>query len=128
MGVAWLPTSSSPLGLAAALAPVSAPAAILVRLVRSLEPPALMLEGRALAPAHTCFHGLLVITAVATRLVPGAGIASLEELVAYTRRRLLAAGGWPRPTWSEPRWLVIGGVNYLASRGTVPIKVTTGGP
>lgn len=120
--------------LAAALAPIAdGDPDVLVDLVDSLEPPALMLGWGDpwLDPDTQCFDdGLLLVTAVAARLVPGEGVAMLEQLVAYTRRRLLADPiGWPRARWSAPRVFTIGNVNYLASRGSLAVKVTiNGGP
>lgn len=120
--------------LAAALAPLDpADPTVLVDLVDSLEPPALMLgwadpaidpEGRF--SANCVSTGTLLITAVAGRLEPGAGVAKIEQLWDYTNRRL-SAGGWARARWTAPRWFVIGNVNYLASRGTIVLPIQ-GGP
>ena len=67
-------------------------------------------------------------TAVASRLEPGAGIAELEELIAYTLRRLaLDAEPWPLDSVSGPRAFNIGNVNYLAARITLRVPIT-GGP
>ena len=82
--------------LGAALAPIGGgDPTVLVDLVDSIEPPALMLGWGEpwLAPDTACWQtGRLIVTAVAGRLVPGAGVATLEELVSYTLRRLLADG------------------------------------
>ncbi len=90
--------------LAAALAPVEdGDPAILVDLVDSLEPPALMLGWGApwLQPDTACFdNGLLYHCwppALDSAPAPPRWRSRLTP-----RRRLLAAGGWPRLT-KEPR-------------------------
>ena len=63
----------------------------------------------------------------AGRLVPGAGVATLEELVHTTLGRLRADGGpWPLDTVSGPRVFTVGGINYLAARITVRVPITGG--
>ena len=118
--------------LAAALAPVAdTDPTVLVDLVDSIEPPALMLGWGEpwLTPDTACIRtGRLVTTAVAGRLVPGAGVETLEQLVDYTLSRLAADGGaWPLDSVSGPRVFVVGSVNYLAARITLRIPIT-GGP
>jgi len=120
--------------LAAALAPVDdTDPAVLVDLVDSIEPPALMIGWGEpwLTPDTSCLRtGRLVITAVAGRLVPGAGIEMLEQLVTYTLGRLTeaGAGAWPLDPAtgiSGPRVFTVGGIQYLACRITVRTPVTT---
>lgn len=120
--------------LGAALAPLADDdPTVLTDLVDSLEPPALMLGWGEpwLSPDTACLRtGLLVVTCVAGRLVPGAGIAQLELLVDYTLGRLLAdpaRGAWPLDGVSGPRVFTIGNVNYLAARITLRVPIT-GGP
>lgn len=117
--------------LAAVLAPVDdADPDVLVDLVDSIEPPALMLGWGEpwLTPETACLRtGRLVITCVASRLVPGAGVEQLESLVDYTLGRLAADGGaWPLDTVSGPRVFTIGNVNYLAARITLRCPITGG--
>ena len=71
--------------------------------------------------------GRLQITAVAHRLMPGPGVATIESLWFYTRRRLaLDPSGWPKVRWDAPRWFTIGGTTYLASRGVLTIPIQGG--
>lgn len=101
-----------------------------LELVDSLEPPCLMLGWGEpwLTPDTACLStGRLVVTCVAGRLVPGEGVATLEELVHTTLGRLRADGGaWPLDNVSGPRVFTIGGVNYLAARITVRVPITGG--
>jgi hypothetical protein len=118
--------------LAAALAPLDDDdPTVLVDLVDALEPPALMIGWGEpwLQPQTACFRtGRLVITAVASRLVPGAGVATLEELVEYTLTQLAADGGaWPLDNVGGPRVFTIANINYLAARITLRVPIT-GGP
>lgn len=119
--------------LAATLAPmIDSDPTVLVDLVDSLEPPALMLGWGDpwLEPAQTsCLRqGRLVVTAVAGRLVPGAGVETLENLIDYTLKRLAAdVGAWPDDGVSPPRVFIIGNINYLAARITLRVPIT-GGP
>jgi hypothetical protein len=118
--------------LAAALAPIDdADPSVLVDLVDALEPPALMLGWGEpwLRPQTACLReGRIVITCVAGRLVPGAGIETLEQLVDHTLGRLAAdAGAWPLDSVSGPRAFTIANINYLAARITLRIPIT-GGP
>jgi len=117
--------------LAAALAPVAdGDPMVLVDLVDALEPPALMIGWGEpwLVPESACWQtGRLTIIAVAGRLVPGAGVASLEDLVDYTFSRLRVDGDpWPLDSVGAPRVFPIGGVNYLAARITVRVPITGG--
>lgn len=118
--------------LAAVLAPVADDdPEVLVDLVDALEPPCLMLGWGEpwLTPDTACVRtGRLVISCVAGRLVPGAGIETLETLVDTTLRRLGAdRGPWPLDGVSGPRVFTIAGINYLAARVTVRVPIQ-GGP
>jgi hypothetical protein len=114
------------------LAALLAPAAdddpsVLTALVDSLEPPALMIGWAepSLTPTGPCnYLGRLVVSAVSGRLVPGAGVAALEELKAYTLGRLRAGGGFVVETVGGDRVFPIGGVSYLAARITVRTVIT----
>jgi hypothetical protein len=118
--------------LAAALAPLDdGDPTVLVDLVDSLEPPALMIGWGEpwLTPDTACLRtGRLVTTCVASRLVPGAGVETLEGLVDYTLGRLHVDGGvWPLDVVSGPRVFTIGNINYLAARITLRVPIQ-GGP
>ncbi len=116
--------------LAAALAPIAdGDPAVLASLVDTIEPPALMLGWGDpwLQPDTPCLtKGRLVVTCVASRLVPGEGIAKLEELVIYVLNRLKADGSaWPLDSVSGPRVFVMAKTNYLAVRVTVRVPITS---
>lgn len=118
--------------LAAVLAPVDdTDPSVLVDLVDALEPPALMLGWGEpwLSPQTACLRtGRIVVTCVAGRLVPGAGIESLEMLVEHTLDRLGRDGSpWPLDNVSGPRAFTIGKIVYLAARVTLRVPIT-GGP
>lgn len=118
--------------LAAALDPIDdGDPTVLVDLVDSIEPPALMLGWGEpwLTPDTACLRtGRLVTTCVAGRLVPGAGVETLEQLVEFVLRRLTLDGGaWPLDSVSGPRVFTIGNVNYLAARITLRVPIQ-GGP
>lgn len=115
--------------LAAVLAPVAdADPDVLASLVDSVEPPALMIGWGDpwLEPDTSCLSkGRLVVTAVASRLVPGEGVATLEDLVAYTLGRLRAdTGAWPLVSVSGPRVFTMAKTTYLAARITVAVRIT----
>jgi hypothetical protein len=115
--------------LAAVLAPIGpGDPDVLSSLVDSIEPPALMIGWGDpwLEPATACFAtGRLVVTAVAGRLLPGEGIAKLEDLVDYTLARVRAdTGTWPLDSVSGPRVFVMAKTNYLAARVTLRVTVT----
>jgi hypothetical protein len=117
--------------LAAALEPLTdADPSVLVDLVDMLEPPALLLGWGEpwLEPQTACLAtGRLVVTCVAGRLVPGAGIETLESLITYTLGRLAISGGaWPLDSVSGPRVFNVGNVNYLAARIVARVSITTG--
>ena len=109
--------------LAAVLAPIDdGDPAVLVDLVDALEPPALMLGWGepSLTPTGPCnYIGRLVVSAVSGRLVPGAGVAALEELKRYTLGRLGAGGGFVVESVGGDRVFPVGGISYLAARITV---------
>jgi hypothetical protein len=118
--------------LAAALDPIDdEDPVVLVDLVDSIEPPALMLGWGEpwLTPDTVCLRtGRLVVTCVAGRLVPGAGVETLEQLVEYVLGRLTSDGGaWPLDSVSGPRVFTIANVNYLAARITLRVPIQ-GGP
>lgn len=115
--------------LAAVLAPVAdTDPDVLVSLVDSIEPPALMLSWGEpwLEPMTSCQRtARLVVTAIAARLSPGDGIATLEQLVTYTLDRLAAdTAQWPLDNVSGPRAFTIAKTNYLAARITLRLPVT----
>lgn len=118
--------------LAAALVPIADDDPdVLVDLVDSLEPPALMIGWGEpwLTPDTACWRtGRLVVTCVAGRLMPGSGVETLEWLVDYTLGRLGVDGGaWPLDTISGPRVFPIANINYLAARITLRVPIQ-GGP
>ena len=101
---------------------------ILTSLVETITPPALMLGWGEpwLEPDTGCLRtGRLVVTCVASRLMPGEGVAQLEELVDFTLDRLKAdSGAWPLESVSGPRVFTIAKTNYLAARITVRVVVS----
>jgi hypothetical protein len=108
--------------LAAVLAPVGDDdPSVLSSLVDTITPPALMIgwSDPWLMPTGPCFQqGNLIVTAVAGRLVPGDGIATLEELVAYTLGRVKgdSSNNWSLVEVSGPRVFIMAKTNYLACR------------
>lgn len=115
--------------LAAVLAPiVDDDPDVLVSLVDSIEPPALMLSWGEpwLEPLTSCQRtGRLVVTCIAGRLAPGDGIGTLEQLVDYTLDRLAAdVDQWPLDNVSGPRAFTISKTNYLAARITLRVTVS----
>jgi hypothetical protein len=114
--------------LAAALAPIAeGDPDVLGDLVDSIEPPALMLGWGEpwLTPETSCLRmGRLVTTCVAGRLMPGEGVAMLEQLVDYVLGRLAAdVDVWPLDSVSGPRVFTIANVNYLAARITLRVMI-----
>jgi hypothetical protein len=105
--------------LAALLAPIDdSDPDVLMSLSDSIEPPALMLGWGEpwLDPDTACFKvGHMLVTAVASRLMPGDGVAKLEELVDYTLTRIDPVE-WALESVSGPRVFVIGKTSYLAVR------------
>jgi hypothetical protein len=116
--------------LAAALAPITGTDPdVLVSLVDTIEPPALMLGWGDpwLEPTTSCWQqGRMVVTAVAGRMAPGDGVAKLEDLVAYVLGRLAAdSSAWPLASVSGPRVITMAKTNYLAARITVRVTITS---
>jgi hypothetical protein len=115
--------------LASILAPVeNSDPAVLVSLVDSIQPPALMIGWGEpwLDSLTTCkARGRLVITCVASRLVPGEGIAILENLVAYALDRI--AGDsidlWAVDNVTGPRVFSFAKTVYLACRITLTVTI-----
>jgi hypothetical protein len=101
---------------------------VLTSLVDAIEPPALMLGWNEpwLEPEGMCFNtGHVVVTCVAARLSPGEGIAKLEELVAYTLRRLRTdTESWALTNVSGPRVFLIAKTNYLACRIALRVSIS----
>ena len=97
---------------------------VLMSLVDSIEPPALMLGWGEpwLEPMTRCNQAArLVVTCVAGRLAPGDGVAQLEQLVGYTLGRLDSE--YALVDVSGPRVFTIAKTNYLAARVTVRVTV-----
>lgn len=116
--------------LAAVLGPVAAgDPDVLTSLVDSIEPPALMVGWGDpwMEPDTSCMTvARLTVTAVAARLVPGEGVAKLEDLVAYVLGRLKSdPGAWPLDSVTGPRVFTMARTNYLAARITVRVRITT---
>ena len=116
---------------AAALAPVeSTDPMVIMELVDSLEPPVIMigwdepwLEPNTLGPS--LWTARLLLFAVAGRLLPGEGVASLEEMVGYVIGRFIADDySWPPATATAPRVFEMAGVRYLVSRITFNVAVS----
>jgi hypothetical protein len=105
--------------------------AVLDNLADSLEPPVLMLMWGDpwLTPTTFCaWDAQLEILCVAGRLEPGAGVETLERLVAYAIGRMKADGySWPVATSQAPRVFEIGGVPYLGARLIYRVQVSTNG-
>jgi len=115
--------------LAAALAPVDDDdPTVLVNLVDAIDPPALMIGwGRPwMVPNTAClFDARIAVTAVAARLVPGAGVEALEQLVAYTITRLGAdEHAWPIVDVDEPRVFTIAQTTYIGVRISIRLNLT----
>jgi hypothetical protein len=115
--------------LAAVLAPVADDDPdVLEQLVDSIEPPALMLGWGEpwLEPMTQCTRQAnLVVTCVASRLGPGDGIATLEQLVDYVLGRMAGdSPAWQLVDVSGPRVFTIAKTSYLAARVTVRVTVT----
>jgi hypothetical protein len=119
------------------LAAVLAPATdddpnVLVSLVDALTPPCLMLgwaepwleDNEAATMGQCALNGHAAITAVAGRLSPGDGIATLETLVSFVRTRLATdQSNWRIETVTGPRVFVISKTNYLAARINVAVNI-----
>lgn len=106
---------------------------VLVNLVDSITPPALMVGWGdpwiAAEPAtmgRTLFRARLVLWVIAGRLEPGPGVEVLETLVAYAMDRLSATPyPWGLPAVSAPRVFPIGNLDYLGSQVAYLVPVTT---
>jgi hypothetical protein len=117
--------------LAATLAPLDDDdPVVLVDLVDAINPPALMLGWGEpwLEPRTSClWQGRLVVTCVASRLMPGAGVATLEELIDYTLGRLNTdTGAWPLDNVGGPRVFNVANINYLAARIVLRVPIQGG--
>lgn len=113
---------------AALLAPVAdSDPDVHVDLVDALTPPCLIVGwGEPWLEARTpcLFDARLVITAVAGRIEPGPGVATLETLVSYTWARFASANGYALEGVTGPRQFVIAGVTYLGARLTFRVSAT----
>jgi hypothetical protein len=118
--------------LAAILAPVlDSDPDVLTSLVDAIEPPALMLGWGEpwLQPSKTLcgYEGRIIVTAVASRIMPGEGLGSLEALVAYVKTRIEAnPTEWTFESVTGPRVFLIAKTSYLACRLTYVIVVDDG--
>lgn len=116
--------------LAATLAPIdSGDPTVLTSLVDAIQPPALMIGWGEpwLEPDTACFaRGRVVVTAVASRLMPGEGVAQLESLVRFVLDRVQAdTTKWALESVTGPRVFTIASTTYLATRITLRIAITT---
>lgn len=105
---------------------------ILVSLVDALTPPCLMLgwaepwleDIEAATMGQCVLTGHVTITAVAGRLSPGDGIATLETLVSFARSRIATdQSNWRIETVTGPRVFIIAKTNYLAARIQVAVNI-----
>ena len=118
--------------LAAVLAPIEdGDPSVLVSLVDSITPPALMIGWGDpwLQTTGPCFfNGTAIVTAVAARLMPGDGVAMLEQLVDYTLNRVRGEPeNWTVESVTGPRVFIIGKTNYLACRISLNVTVDSDG-
>lgn len=120
---------------AVALAPQSDADPVVLLEVDSLYPPALVLDwadpwlqlgaGGVPAMGRCLWTARLQIIAVAGRLEPGPGVATLEQLVAYVVARLEADPyTWPLDSVSAPRQFDLAAVTYLGAAVTYLVPVT----
>jgi hypothetical protein len=109
---------------------------VLVDVVDSLTPPALMLiwddpwiePGVVGAPTMgpCLLNARLVVMCIAARLEPGAGVRTLEQLVAYAIERMKAdTYTWRLNAVGAPRIYPIGNVDYLGARITYLVPTST---
>jgi hypothetical protein len=109
---------------------------VLVDVVDSLEPPAIMLvwddpwlepgtSGRpTMGPCELTAR--LAVMCIAARLEPGAGVRTVEQLVAYTVERMKAdTYTWRLNAVGAPRIYTIGNVDYLGARITYLVPTST---
>lgn len=117
---------------AAVLAPVQPDDPAVLDLTDAVQPPCLVitwgepwLTPNGQAPA---FDARLEIRAIAGRYDVGAGLDTLEGLVAYAVSRFAANPDWAfRPlTVTAPRGLELGGILYLAAQIFVGVPVAVG--
>jgi hypothetical protein len=104
--------------VAAALAPVAdGDPNMYTALVDALDPPCLMLGpiGGRSSGTFCLYEVVGVVTAVAGRLEAGAGLDTLDGLVAYVAGRFHGTE-WLVESWPEARVFTVGGINYLATR------------
>jgi len=121
---------------ATALAPASdADPAVLVDLVDSVQPPALMLEWsdpwvveRSISGVHGLYDAQLNVLCIAGRIEPGPGVSTLEALIAYVLNRLQAdAHSWALSASQAPRRFDINGVPLLGARLGFRVPIQIGG-
>lgn len=105
---------------AAALAPeVDGDPEVIVSVVDAVHPPALMLlwDDPWLTPrtiGGCLWDARLAVRCVGSRVEPGPGVETLEQLVAYTITRLQAdTYTWPEITVTSPRVFTIGNIPLL---------------
>jgi hypothetical protein len=109
--------------------------AVLVDVVDSLTPPALMLLWGepwlepTVATVRTMgqceWTARLEVLCVGGRVEPGAGMRMVEQLVAYTVGRMAADSyTWPLNNVAAPRIYPIGRVDYLGARVTYQVPTT----
>lgn len=98
----------------------------------AISPPVLLLEWgdpwlepRTVAAGTGYWDAHLNVLCLAARLEPGAGIATLESLVAYAMARMESdARSWPVQSSTAPRVFLFGGVNYLGARLSLVVPVS----
>lgn len=119
---------------AAALAPTpDDDLSVFDNVVDALVPPALVLtwDDPWLTPkvvASCIWDARFSVIAVAGRVEPDPGIATLETLIEYVVTRLRADDyTWPVATVQEPREFRLSGIAYLGARLTYAIQVSVGG-
>lgn len=114
--------------LAAVLAPVEDnDPNVSASFLDSVDPPALIIgwDDPMLTPNTSCIDtGTLVVLAIASRINVADGQDQLDELVAYTLKRLRADGQWRYAQATAHRAFEIAKTMYLGSRITIPIVVT----
>ena len=103
---------------------------VLVNLVDAVQPPALMLVWADpwLEP-HSFGTGLwfanLEVLCIASRVEPGPGVDTLEQLVGYTIERLQDDPyPWPAANVQAPRVFQINNLNLLAARVAYRVPTT----
>ena len=120
---------------AAALAPqADTDPTVLADLVDAVTPPALMLGWddpwiamATIGGAHGYYAAQFVVLCFAGRLEPGAGQATLEELVGYTINRLAQdpqTAGWPLNAAQAPRRFDVSGIALLGARLSYQVPVS----